>query len=281
MSIAALAAPFCYHRVMTVRAVIFDLGHTLWDLQSAADKMPSLYRGVRHRLVQSLDGDVPAETQLQQAVEERFLQEDIAYLTEGKLEQPPTRQLIGEALRGLGIAADERLVIEITDMILGADVFRIRVDRSANDTLAALKKRGLRLGVVSNTYGSGAVIRQQLAEHGSLPYFGATIFSSEAGVRKPHPAIFRAALEELRVSPEEAVFVGDSLIADVWGAQALGMRAVLSHQYRQEDPRGPSPDAKVQGLKAWLDGRPPDHIIERLAEIVGYVDGVNSSSPPP
>jgi HAD superfamily hydrolase (TIGR01509 family) len=90
--------------------------------------------------------------------------------------------------------------------------------------LEALGGAGLRLAVVSNSEGSLQALldRMDLSRH-----FQAVIDSWVVGVTKPDPRIFHAALERLGVSPAEAIMVGDSIKADVGGAQAAGMRAAL------------------------------------------------------
>ena len=55
----------------------------------------------------------------------------------------------------------------------------------------------------------------------------ATVTSAREGVRKPHPAIFSAALRYTSTPPEAIVMVGDSVSADVRGAEAAGMHAVF------------------------------------------------------
>ena len=62
------------------------------------------------------------------------------------------------------------------------------------------------------------------------------------------------------VRPEEVIFVGDRLDADVAGPAALGMRTVLTLQYRQEDHT----TAPVR----------PDAVIYHLSELVPYVEGL-------
>ncbi len=70
-----------------------------------------------------------------------------------------------------------------------------------------------------------------------------TVFSSEVGTRKPHPAIFERALEALEVEPERALFVGDRLYEDVRGAGELGMTTVQALWFRaDEHPQGGEPD---------------------------------------
>jgi FMN phosphatase YigB (HAD superfamily) len=80
---------------------------------------------------------------------------------------------------------------------------------------------------------------------------GAVIVSSEEGWRKPHPSLFYKALDELAVTPSEAVFVGDSPWHDIAGAKAVGMRAVLTRQYatRQADSGLPRPDAIIGHIR--------------------------------
>ena len=68
---------------------------------------------------------------------------------------------------------------------------------------------------------------------------------------KPHPTIFKAALELLGVAPAEAVMVGDSLEEDIEGARALGMRAILvDREERHPDVEGRLTD--LYGLPAAL-----------------------------
>jgi putative hydrolase of the HAD superfamily len=70
-----------------------------------------------------------------------------------------------------------------------------------------------------------------------------SVFSSEVGTRKPHPAIFERALEALAVEPERTLFVGDRLYEDVRGAGELGMTTVQALWFRaDEHPEGGDPD---------------------------------------
>ena len=82
-----------------------------------------------------------------------------------------------------------------------------------------------RLGLVSN-FDHGPTARAVIARHGLTDLFASTVISDGFGRRKPHPAIFAAALSQLGVSAADAVFVGDSVADDVGGAQAAGMDAI-------------------------------------------------------
>ena len=88
-----------------------------------------------------------------------------------------------------------------------------------------LQQRGFLLGVVTNRQWGGKTFREDLEILGLLEYFQYQhmAISADLGVRKPHPAIFQHALNALCVAPEEAVMVGNSLRADIVGAQRSGI----------------------------------------------------------
>src|SRR5439155_11925021 len=108
------------------------------------------------------------------------------------------------------------------------------------------------IGLVSNT---GRNLVAFVAHH-ALDV-DAALGSATHGKTKPHPAIFQAALDELGVSAEEAVMVGDSPEDDVEGARAIGMRAFLVDR----DDRFPEVGDRLPDLRALpgalgLSGRP-------------------------
>src|SRR5207249_7264682 len=70
-------------------------------------------------------------------------------------------------------------------------------------------------------------IRAILQTLGLLPYLAFVLDSTEVGVEKPHPRIFQLAVEQARVTPREAVYVGDLYSVDVRGARAAGLDAIL------------------------------------------------------
>ncbi|HYN08402.1 MAG TPA: HAD family hydrolase [Vicinamibacterales bacterium] len=92
------------------------------------------------------------------------------------------------------------------------------------ETFRTLRARGLRLGLISNTHRCLASFQSHF-ELGDL--VSVAVSSSDHGFMKPHPSIFRAALELMGVAPAEAVMVGDSLPHDVRGARQAGMHGIL------------------------------------------------------
>jgi putative hydrolase of the HAD superfamily len=93
--------------------------------------------------------------------------------------------------------------------------------------LRELERAGLRIGLISNSHRCLASFQSHFELDGLI---ACAVSSSEHGLMKPHPSIFRAALDLANVPPAEAIMVGDSLRQDVDGALAAGMRAILLHR---------------------------------------------------
>ncbi|MBI2232568.1 MAG: HAD-IA family hydrolase [Candidatus Aenigmarchaeota archaeon] len=90
--------------------------------------------------------------------------------------------------------------------------------------LAVLRKKGLKLGIVSDAPVLKAWLR--LTEMGAAEYFDVVV--AYTGKRKPHPLPFRKAIKALEVKPEDILFVGDDPRRDTKGAKALGMKTALA-----------------------------------------------------
>jgi HAD superfamily hydrolase (TIGR01509 family) len=123
------------------------------------------------------------------------------------------------------------------------------VEGNAPAVLVQLAAQGLGLGLVSNTFWAPAMHDADLARFGLLDYLPARVYSCVFGMTKPHPSIYRHALDKLDVAPAEAVFVGDKLKVDVAGPQKLGMRGVLvATPFRDESDPEIVPDARIQTI---------------------------------
>jgi HAD superfamily hydrolase (TIGR01509 family) len=107
---------------------------------------------------------------------------------------------------------------------------------SAAALLESLKARGLKTGVVANSWPEPArLLRADAAAFGLEPLLDVMVFSEEAGAAKPEPEIFRRALDELAVEPFATMFVGDRLETDVQGAANLGMTTVQALWFAADD----------------------------------------------
>ncbi len=235
-----------------MRGIVFDLGHTLWDITPQPEALARAYAGMRATLVRQLGReDLPEAAALQRAVRDVLHEAAKTYFADGpELREPPPHEWVERACRRLGVELDGALLREITPPLFATEIDGLIVDEAVHETLVSLSDAGYRLGCITNTLADTAAIRTMLRKHGFEAMMRSVVVSTEEGWRKPHRSLFERATRELDVAPGEAVFVGDSPVHDIGGAKAAGMRAVLTRQYvARPYPEGvPAPDAVIDHL---------------------------------
>jgi putative hydrolase of the HAD superfamily len=223
---------------MTIRAVLFDLGDTLWHFPEMPPAMT-----IRSETMRRVGGvlqswGVPMEGDL------RFLGRDIrlgveqadraAY--ESDCVSPDFNEVVRQIVADKGLQISYEQAAQLWDawnlggMILGRTMFD-----DAYRTLDWLRDRGVRIGCVTNRVFGGPRFAEELRELGLDQYFDAVAVSCDAGYMKPHPRIFEQVLDEMKIGAAETAMVGDSLRADVQASQSLGMTAVW-RRIRKADP---------------------------------------------
>lgn len=157
-----------------------------------------------------------------------------------------------------GIAPDEGLVeAAAAAYCRGGNSVPSPLRQGAIGVLTRLRASRVKLGAISNTVQTSSFMHESLVRRGLAPFFDIQVYSSEAGVAKPHPAIFRRALDAIGVQPGCAAFVGDRLSADVAGSQAAGMKGILIEvAHRIESDPSTVPDARIGELPELLDVLP-------------------------
>ncbi len=123
----------------------------------------------------------------------------------------------------------------------------------ARPTLEALRAAGLRLAVLSN--GSPRMLAAAGEAAGLTPLLDTVLSVEAVGIYKPHPSVYRLALEALRLWPNEILFVS----ANGWdasGAKAAGLRVAWCNRAAQPAERL---------------GEPPDAVVTSLAELPALV----------
>ena len=134
-------------------------------------------------------------------------------------------------------------------------------DPEAAPTLRALRERGLKVGLLSNTLWSRDHHERILDRDGVLALFDGSVFSSEIGWTKPHPEAFAAAVAAVGLSdPTRVVFVGDRPFDDIHGARSVGMRTVLV------------PHSNIPAVQRGHTEARADAVVRRLGDLVAVVD---------
>jgi putative hydrolase of the HAD superfamily len=241
--------------------VLFDIGSTLWSSPAEdPDSLIQCYTRGREALLTALP-DVPPVEALIDAVEHYFAEwENIWRVEPEKVEQPPTSHYVATALRKLGLEAPAAALDSFTAELLEVSVGTARSlppEAGMKEALAELRQLGVRLACVSNAFMGAATLNRIMAERGLGEHLELTVSSCDFGWRKPHGSIYEEALRLTGIAAADTVFVGDRLDADVQGPAAVGMRTVLTQQYRDEDPK----HAPVK----------PDAVIKHLSELPGVI----------
>lgn len=245
--------------VMTISAVLFDLGDTLWHMPNPPPVEEVRRETVRRLfdLLRSWGIDPDANKDL------FYLGRDIRLGTEaqmreayaGDLREPNYGEIALRVAEGKGLTITPEQGDELwATWNLGGPFFRRELFADAVETLEGLRERGYRLGCVTNRGFGGAAFVEEVEGHGLSEFFEVLSVSCDLGYMKPHPEIYRHALESMQIEPKETAMVGDSLRADVAGAQALGMTAVWRRRPRsREEPNGVQPDFVVDELRELLE----------------------------
>lgn len=209
-------------------AVLFDAGDTLIRLCGSGEKL--LYRAAATLGVDALDA------------------EEVAHVWRRVLDRSGTAE---ELAKGRDLSSDrhhevwtalyrsagcERLAPGLSERL-----YEFTVDARSWEafpdtlpTLRALRERGVRLGVVSDT---GFDLRPAMDLLGLTPFFQTVVMSFEYGVCKPAAKVFLTACDQLRVSPDRTLMVGDNPLTDS-GAVATGMHVFLLPPPARTGPRG-------------------------------------------
>jgi putative hydrolase of the HAD superfamily len=127
----------------------------------------------------------------------------------------------------------------------------------AGYVLAELRRRGYKIGLITNSFLPMWMRDVELRHYGFLEYLDARLASGDVGYLKPHPAIFERMLDLLETAPEHTLFVGDRPANDIAGANEVGMISVLM--------KPPHLDRPLNGVK-------PDYTIERLSDLLPLLD---------
>lgn len=102
------------------------------------------------------------------------------------------------------------------------------------------------------TNGFHGVQHNKLHKSGLMDYFNSVTTSEEVGLKKPHPVIFKRALEKARARADESLMVGDTFEADILGAEAVGMHTLLFNYWSTDVPDHYRIIGNIQEIKLHL-----------------------------
>ncbi|OHD69852.1 MAG: hypothetical protein A2177_03985 [Spirochaetes bacterium RBG_13_68_11] len=226
------------------KAVIFDLWGTLIESDEFS---PS--RG-NARLLELAGSDAPLDALL--AYENDIVRDAERREDEGGIEftRPSLQRLLNDRF-----AIRSPLSLAEQEWEYWSSALTIRLVDGVPGMLDDLARRSIRRAIISNSSFTGEIIRRTLTNLGVVDRFEFIVSSADYGVRKPHPAIFEAALARLGLEPEGAWFAGDNVAYDLEGGLGAGMFSVLFRP----------PEGEPPGLEGYA-------CIERWSELATLLD---------
>jgi putative hydrolase of the HAD superfamily len=227
-----------------MRAAIFDLGHTLIDYYSNWES-PEL-RAIERAYKLAMEYGCEVEAEKFHAHLKKILVEGRAR-KEKELVEIPLHQVLDTVFRRFGCDVTDEMLIEGMEIFYGVLLEDRRLVPGTIEMLEMVKEKGYLIGLVSDVaWGLPSEYPQRDMGYFALTdYFDDMVFSTDVGLRKPHPKMFKIALSNLGADAQKSVFVGNSLQCDVKGALRVGMTAVLKRSDYYQPDDSIVPDAQV------------------------------------
>ena len=122
------------------------------------------------------------------------------------------------------------------------------IEPKIRETLGALEKMGLKLGLLSNTFVSAHSLEKHLEQIGILDFFPIRLYSYEFDFRKPDTRIFTTAAERIGERVENIMYVGDRIDKDIKPALRIGMQPVLKAAYTNAGKTPPNGAWKINQI---------------------------------
>lgn len=231
----------------SVGAVIFDWGGTItpWHTVDLASQWVDFARAYH----------LDEEPELVETLASRIQVAEAAAWKRGRTDYSSAR--VEEILAEVGVVAEDPRTAAGTTAYRQFWEPHTWTDPQIQPLWEGLRDRGIRVGVLSNTIWTRAYHRSVLDRDGVLHLVDADVYSSETPWVKPAPEIFRAAAAAVGTAEEACVYVGDRSFEDVFGPQAVGMRAIwVPHSdipTEQQVSHDATPDAVAEDLMDVLD----------------------------
>lgn len=233
---------------LKIKAVLFDMFDTLMMIEHNHEfYIPSvkmMYNTLKNRGINESFNDF--KNAYTKARNELYKKADL------NDEEPHFNERIAKTLHFLGYkySRNSSIVMECTLAFCKEFMKYVRIDQDTMKVLTELNKK-YKLGIVSNFAIPECVINL-LKREDIERFFSVIIVSGAVNKRKPNKEIFKTALDSLKVASSETVFVGDTLDADIRGANNLGMTTIFIERRIQKEKDLIIPDINIKTLKELL-----------------------------
>lgn len=211
-----------------IRHIFFDLDHTIWDFdRNAQETLMELYDlyQLEKLGLSSCQDFIATYTENNHQL---WAEYHVGRITKEQLRT----QRFNKTFRQLGVKPDQ-IPAQFEEDYVRISPTKTNLFMGSEKVLAYLQKK-YSLHIISNGFKETTLTKMKVS--GLNPYFQNVIISEDVGVNKPHKAIFDYALNKAAAQKQESIMVGDSLEADIRGAQDYGMKAIYFNPMNKEKP---------------------------------------------
>jgi len=200
---------------LKIKAIIFDVSGTLIDPKSSE----KAHKIILSKILENYD--------LAERIFPKFKEKVLEIFNKSSLSENYKEyyKICYEALKSVVDCTEEKITLEEYKRLYISIVPETEeLYPDVIDILKILKKK-YKLGIVTD--GDREYIERLFELKGLTKFFDAIVCSEDVREYKPHPKVFRKALEILDVQPIEAIYIGDNPIKDKEGPEKIGMRAII------------------------------------------------------
>jgi putative hydrolase of the HAD superfamily len=228
------------------KAIGFDWAHTLVDLGEEGDRLPleKVFTHLEEKQIALPDFEVCLK-------KSRELFRSMIELSRTTHMEARYEEVLQYLLFYFKISWKGNVSLQELLQVYYREVYREReIFPEVKNVLQQLSEWNICMGIISNTTNPVFMKELELEDSGLKKYFDFTIYSSGVPYRKPHPSIFQLAISHFQLEPCEIIFVGDSLSADILGAQKVGMKTAWIN--RKKEQTDIVPDYELTSLEDLL-----------------------------
>ena len=204
--------------------IFFDLDHTLWDFETNS-KLAFEKLLKKHAIPVSIDEYIA----VYEPVNHKYWQD---YAKGLKTKNEVKYDRLTDTFKALGIEVSDSLIKILAEEYLDFLKKENTLMEGAVEILEYLKDK-YRLHILTN--GFIEVQTEKMQNSGIAHYFEHLITSEETGKLKPHPDVFKHALQKAGTFPHKSYMIGDNFQSDVLGARNVGMHAIHYDPFEQND----------------------------------------------
>jgi putative hydrolase of the HAD superfamily len=211
-----------------IKHIFFDLDHTIWDFdRNAEETLTELYD---HYQLKTLGLESAVDFISTYTANNHFLWSEYHL---GKITKEILRaQRFSKTFLELGVHPD-RIPNQFEDDYVRISPTKTNLFEGSERVLGYLKQK-YSLHIISNGFKETTLTKMELS--GLNPYFQNVIISEDVGVNKPDKKVFEYALDKASALKDESIMIGDSIEADIRGAQDFGMKAIFFNPLKKEKP---------------------------------------------